>query len=185
MLWSCSSSAGDGAVVRIEQIMTSSKNQFILAQILQAPDSPSSMTQSTTMEGLQTNEIISLEGSSQVPDLNPIQHLWNDLCTGDPLTIWEFWSILCKEEWTIKRLSPCHHRTALPPLPKLPLYHRPTHYSFFLPPLNLSLRSNLKYTFPLLTFPPKLIQLYPTIPIFSAIPILPICFLKFAQVTLK
>ncbi len=86
-LWGCFSSAGTGALVKVEGIMNRSKYQSILAQNLQASarkmkrnvifqhNNNPKHTSKSTKEWLHQKMIKFWNG----PDLNPIENLWGDL----------------------------------------------------------------------------------------------------------
>uniref|UniRef100_A0AAY5KIQ9 Tc1-like transposase DDE domain-containing protein n=1 Tax=Esox lucius TaxID=8010 RepID=A0AAY5KIQ9_ESOLU len=121
MIWDCFSSAGTGALVRVEGIMNSSKYQTILAQNLQASvrklkmkftfqhDNDPKHTSKSTKALLHQKNINVLEWPSQSPDLNPIEHLWGDLkravhrCPCNLMDLERF----CKEEWANIATSRC------------------------------------------------------------------------------
>uniref|UniRef100_A0AAY5L2M0 Tc1-like transposase DDE domain-containing protein n=1 Tax=Esox lucius TaxID=8010 RepID=A0AAY5L2M0_ESOLU len=122
LLWGCFSSAGTGALVKVEGTMNISKYQAILAQNLQASvrklkmkftfqhDNDPKHTSNSTKAWLHQKMINILEWPSQSPDLNPIEHLWGDLKRAVhrrcPRNLTDL-DCFCKEEWANNTMSRC------------------------------------------------------------------------------
>ncbi len=116
MLWGCFSAAGTGRLVAIEGKMNAAKYRDILDEnLLQSAqdlrlgrrftfqqDNDPKHTAKITKEWLHNNSVTVLEWPSQSPDLNPIEHLWEDLKMAVhqrlPSNLTELERI-CKEEW--------------------------------------------------------------------------------------
>ncbi len=116
MLWFFFSAAGTGRLVAIEGKMNAAKYRDILDEnLLQSTqdlrlgrrftfqqDNDPKRTAKITKEWLHNNSVTVLEWPSQIPDLNPIEHLWRDLKMAVhqrlPSNLTELERI-CKEEW--------------------------------------------------------------------------------------
>ena len=124
MLWGCFSSAGTGKLVRVDGKMDGAKYRAILEEnlleaakdlrlgrrfIFQQDNDPKHKARAT-MEWFRSKNIHVLEWPSQSPDLNPIEHLWQDLkiavhrCSPSNLAELE---LFCKEEWAKMSVSRC------------------------------------------------------------------------------
>ncbi len=118
VLWGCFSSAGTGALVKVEGIMNSSKYQSILAQNLQASARKLKMkrnfifqhnnnpehTSKSTKEWLHQKKIEVWNGPARAQTwirLKICGVIWRGLCTGDALAIWQIWSIFAKKSGQI------------------------------------------------------------------------------------
>ena len=120
MFWGCFSSAGTGALVKVDGIMNSSQYQSILAQNLQASvrklkmkrnftfqhDNDPKHTSKSTKAWLHQRKIKVLEWPSQ----NPIEHLWGYLKRAVhrrfPRNLTDL-ERFCKEEWANIAKSRC------------------------------------------------------------------------------
>ncbi|KAL0162929.1 hypothetical protein M9458_042325, partial [Cirrhinus mrigala] len=107
MLWGCFSSAGTGKLVRVDGKMDGAKYRAILEENLleftfQQDNDPKHKARAT-MEWFKTKHI-------HVPDLNPIENLWQDLKTAVhkrcPSNVTEL-ELFCKEEWARISVSRC------------------------------------------------------------------------------
>lgn len=124
MLWGCFSSAGTGKLVRVDGKMDGAKYRAILEEnLLEAAkdlrlgrrftfqqDNDPKHTARATMEWFRSKNIHVLEWPSQSPDLNPIEHLWQDLKIAvhrrSPSNLAEL-ELFCKEEWAKISVSRC------------------------------------------------------------------------------
>jgi hypothetical protein len=93
MLWGCFSEGGTGRLVKIEAKMNRAKYREIFDEnLLQTSqdlrlgqkftfqqDNNPKHTAKTMQEWLLENSMNVLEWCSQIPDLNPIGHLWRDM----------------------------------------------------------------------------------------------------------
>jgi len=116
MLWECFSSAGTGALLRIEGTMDGAKyrksleeNQLPSARKLKLGrkftfhhDNDLKHTAKATLEWLRNKKINVLEWPSQSSDRNPIENLWHDLKIAvhqhSPHNLTEL-EQFCSEEW--------------------------------------------------------------------------------------
>ena len=116
MLWGCFSSAGTGALVRIEGKIDGAKHRKILQENLLPSarkwklgrkftfqhDTDPKHTAKATLEWLSTKKINVLEWPSQSPDLNPIKNLWHQFKIAvhkrSPCNFTEL-EQFCAEEW--------------------------------------------------------------------------------------
>ena len=124
MLWGCFSSAGTGALVRIEGKMDGAKYRKIIEENLlpsarklnlgwtvtfQHDNDPKHKTK-TALEWVRNKKINVLEWPSQSPDFNPIENLWHDLKIAvhqsSPPNLTEL-EQFCKEEWANIGQSRC------------------------------------------------------------------------------
>ncbi len=129
MLWGCFSAAGTGRLVAIEGKMNAAKYRDILDEnLLQSAqdirlgrrftfqqDNDPKPTAKITKEWLHNNSVTFLEGPSQSPGLNPIEHLWRDLKMAVhqrlPSNLTKLERI-CKEEWQRIPKSRCEKLVA-------------------------------------------------------------------------
>uniref|UniRef100_A0A3Q2PWK9 Tc1-like transposase DDE domain-containing protein n=1 Tax=Fundulus heteroclitus TaxID=8078 RepID=A0A3Q2PWK9_FUNHE len=117
MLWGCVANAGTGNLVKVEGRMDSIQYQQILENnvqesvtklklhqgwIFQQDNDPKHRSKST-QAFMQRNNYNVLEWPSQSPDLNIIEHLWDDLKQAvyarRPSNLTEL-ELFCKEEWS-------------------------------------------------------------------------------------
>ncbi|MGH0192815.1 UNVERIFIED_CONTAM: hypothetical protein FKN15_028285 [Acipenser sinensis] len=124
MLWGCFSSAGTGALVRIEAKINGAKYREVLEENLLPSarklklgrkstfqhDNDPKHTAKATLEWLRNKKVNVLEWPSQSPDLNPIENLWHDLKIAvhqrSPRNLTEL-EQFCKEEWSNIAKSRC------------------------------------------------------------------------------
>lgn len=124
MLWGCFSSAGTGKLVRVDGRMDGAKYRAILEEnlleaakdlrlgrrfVFQQDNDPKHKARAT-MEWFRSKNINVLDWPSQSPDLNPIEHLWQDLKIAvhrhPPSNLAELEQV-CKEEWGKLSVSRC------------------------------------------------------------------------------
>ena len=116
MLWGCFSSAGTGALVKIDGKMDGAKYRKILEENLLPSarklklgrkftfqhDNDPKHTAKATRGWLRNKKINVLEWPNQIPDLNPIENLWHDLKITvhqhSPCNLTEL-EQFCAEEW--------------------------------------------------------------------------------------